>query len=66
MRPLFRNIGTTTEAVAPALHAHRNLMVVTNNLNVANILVGNASCDVVVAGGSLRRLGYQATLGLTL
>jgi len=52
---LFLNIGTTTEAVAHALHAHRNLMVVTNNLNVANILASNPSCDVVVAGGSLRR-----------
>lgn len=52
---LFLNIGTTTEAVAHALHAHQNLMVVTNNLNVANILAGNAGCDVVVAGGSLRR-----------
>ena len=52
---LFLNIGTTTEAVAHALHAHRNLMVVTNNLNVANIFAGNPSCDVVVAGGSLRR-----------
>ncbi|MDX8348821.1 DeoR/GlpR family DNA-binding transcription regulator [Cognatiyoonia sp. IB215446] len=52
---LFLNIGTTTEAVAQALHGHRNLMVVTNNLNVANILAGNPTCDVVVAGGSLRR-----------
>ena len=52
---LFLNIGTTTEAVAHALQAHRNLMVVTNNLNVANILASNPSCDVVVAGGSLRR-----------
>ncbi|WP_341366014.1 DeoR/GlpR family DNA-binding transcription regulator [Yoonia sp. BS5-3] len=52
---LFLNIGTTTEAVAHALHAHRNLMVVTNNLNVANILASNQSCDVIVAGGSLRR-----------
>jgi DeoR family glycerol-3-phosphate regulon repressor len=52
---LFLNIGTTTEAVAHALHAHQNLMVVTNNLNVANILASNPSCDVVVAGGSLRR-----------
>lgn len=52
---LFLNIGTTTEAVARALHAHRNLMVVTNNLNVANILASNESCDVVVAGGRLRR-----------
>lgn len=52
---LFLNIGTTTESVAHALHAHKNLMVVTNNLNVANILAGNPTCDVVVAGGSLRR-----------
>lgn len=52
---LFLNIGTTTEAVAHALHAHQNLMVVTNNLNVANILASNPTCDVVVAGGSLRR-----------
>lgn len=52
---LFLNIGTTTEAVAHALHAHQNLMVVTNNLNVANILAANPTCDVVVAGGSLRR-----------
>ncbi|PUB11249.1 DeoR/GlpR family DNA-binding transcription regulator [Yoonia sediminilitoris] len=52
---LFLNIGTTSEAVAHALHAHRNLMVVTNNLNVANILAQNPGCDVVVAGGSLRR-----------
>jgi len=52
---VFLNIGTTTEAVAHALSAHRDLMVVTNNLNVANILARNPSCDVVVAGGSLRR-----------
>ena len=52
---LFLNIGTTTEAVAQALLQHRNLMVVTNNLNVANILAANPTCDVVVAGGSLRR-----------
>lgn len=52
---LFLNIGTTTEAVARALLSHRNLTVVTNNMNVANILVANESCDVIVAGGVLRR-----------
>nr|WP_296842276.1 DeoR/GlpR family DNA-binding transcription regulator [Thiofilum sp.] len=31
---LFINLGTTTEAVAQALLQHRNLMVITNNLNV--------------------------------
>jgi len=34
---------------------HRNLTVVTNNMNVANILAANDSCEVVVAGGTLRR-----------
>lgn len=52
---VFLNIGTTTEAVARALLGHRNLMVVTNNLNVANILSANPGCDVMVAGGFLRR-----------
>ncbi len=52
---LFLNIGTTTEAVARALRHHKNLMVVTNNLNVANILAQAPNCDVIVAGGRLRR-----------
>ncbi|WP_147124737.1 DeoR/GlpR family DNA-binding transcription regulator [Shimia ponticola] len=52
---LFLNIGTTTEAVAKELLSHSNMMVVTNNLNVANILAQNESCEVIVAGGQLRR-----------
>lgn len=52
---VFLNIGTTTEAVARALIDHRNLMVVTNNLNVANIMTANESASVIVAGGALRR-----------
>ena len=51
---LFINIGTTTEAVAEALLDHKDLMVVTNNLNVANILIQNPSFEVIVAGGVLR------------
>ena len=51
---LFINIGTTTEAVARALLNHQNLMVITNNLNVANILISNAGFEVIVAGGVLR------------
>ena len=54
-RSLFLNIGTTTEAVARELLNHRNLTVVTNNMNVANILVANESCEIMVAGGVLRR-----------
>lgn len=52
---LFLNIGTSTEAVARALLHHKGLMVVTNNMNVANILVANEDCEVMVAGGTLRR-----------
>lgn len=52
---VFLNIGTSTEAVARALVHHRNLMVVTNNMNVANILATNPNCQVFVTGGKLRR-----------
>lgn len=52
---LFINIGTTTEATARALRRHRGQMVITNNLNIANILAENPHCDVVVTGGMLRR-----------
>jgi DeoR family transcriptional regulator, glycerol-3-phosphate regulon repressor len=52
---IFLNIGTSTEAVARELLRHRNLMVVTNNMNVANILAENPDCQVIVAGGVLRR-----------
>lgn len=52
---LFINLGTTTEAVARALVHHRDLLVITNNLNVANILIHNPTCEVIIAGGVLRR-----------
>ena len=52
---LFINLGTTTEAVARALPQHRDLLVITNNLNVAYILIDNPSCEVIIAGGVLRR-----------
>ncbi len=49
------NLGTTTEAVARALLGHRALTVITNNMNVANILLANPGCEIIVAGGALRR-----------
>lgn len=52
---LFLNIGTSTEAVAQELMHHKNLMVVSNNINVANILAGNNDCEIIVTGGQLRR-----------
>ena len=52
---IILNLGTTTEAVAHELLKHTNITVVTNNINVANILMANASCEIMVAGGALRR-----------
>ncbi|MDG2284247.1 MAG: DeoR/GlpR family DNA-binding transcription regulator [Alphaproteobacteria bacterium] len=51
---LFINIGTTTEAVSEALQFHDGLMVVTNNINVSNILRANPRFEVVIAGGVVR------------
>ncbi|SNT04945.1 DeoR/GlpR family DNA-binding transcription regulator [Tropicimonas sediminicola] len=62
---VFLNIGTSTEAVARALLQHRNLMVITNNINVANILVANPDADIMVAGGMLRRADGGLTGALT-
>src|SRR5690606_5711544 len=44
----------TTEQVAAALTSHRGLMVVTNNINVANILRKHPGIEVVIAGGVVR------------
>jgi DeoR family glycerol-3-phosphate regulon repressor len=52
---LFINIGTTTEEVANALRSHEDLLVITNNLNVAMALYRHPRIEVVVAGGSVRR-----------
>jgi DeoR family glycerol-3-phosphate regulon repressor len=51
---LFVNIGTTTEEVAVALSAHEDLLVITNNLNVATTLYRRQSIKVIVAGGPVR------------
>ena len=51
---LILNIGTTTEAVAKALLQHKGLRVITNNLNVAEILCSNTDYEVIVAGGVVR------------
>lgn len=51
---LFINIGTTTEAVGDALRDHRRLMIITNNINVANRLRVFPDLEVVIAGGIVR------------
>jgi DeoR family glycerol-3-phosphate regulon repressor len=52
---LFINIGTTTEAVGEALTDHHELMVITNNINVANRLRLIDNIEVVIAGGVVRQ-----------
>ena len=51
---LFLNIGTSTEALARELVGHENLIVVTNNINVAQILGANPSCQITLTGGNFR------------
>ncbi len=50
------NIGTTTEQVALALRARTGLRVITNNINVVNILQGYRDIEVIVTGGTVRHL----------
>ncbi|WP_350334023.1 DeoR/GlpR family DNA-binding transcription regulator [Coralliovum pocilloporae] len=51
---LFINIGTTTEAVSQALLEHERLMVITNNINVANIMRPHEHVEVMIACGLVR------------
>ncbi len=51
---LFVNIGTTTKAVGQALLDHGRLMIITNNINVANKLRIYPQFEVVIAGGVVR------------
>lgn len=51
---LFINIGTTTEAVSQALLKHGRLMIITNNINVANRMRPFPQFEVVIAGGVVR------------
>jgi DeoR family glycerol-3-phosphate regulon repressor len=59
---LFINIGTTTEAVARHLVHHAKLMVVSNNLNVVDILSGREGLSVIAVGGQVRA-GDRAVIG---
>ncbi len=51
---VFLNIGTTTEAVARHLREVPNITVITNNLNVAQILGSHPTAEVIVTAGRLR------------
>jgi DeoR family glycerol-3-phosphate regulon repressor len=51
---IFINIGTTTEEVARALAQRTGLLVITNNLNVVDLLYRNPAIEVIVVGGRVR------------
>ena len=52
---LMLNIGTTTEKVARALFSHKNLVVISNNVNITNTLIGSKSKELILAGGVIRQ-----------
>ncbi len=52
---LLMNLGTTTEQVAFALSAHSGLLVISNNINVVNIMKNYQGIRLIVAGGEVRR-----------
>jgi DeoR family transcriptional regulator, aga operon transcriptional repressor len=50
--------GTTTTAIARALHGHKNLTIITNAVNIAAELTGSAF-EVILTGGTLRRNSFS-------
>ncbi len=51
---LIMNIGTTTEQAALALQNRKGLLVVTNNLNIADIFRSSSEVELIIAGGHVR------------
>ncbi|RMF36750.1 MAG: DeoR/GlpR transcriptional regulator [Alphaproteobacteria bacterium] len=52
---LTLNIGTTTEQVAHALHGHHGLVVLSNNINIINMMMGWHCRELILVGGSVRQ-----------
>lgn len=64
---LFIDIGTTPEAIARALMVnHHQLRVVTNNLNVATMLMSKPDFSIILAGGEVRNKDGGVTGEATL
>ncbi len=51
---VFIDIGTTAEAIASELRQKNGLRIVTNNINVVNLLARREDFEVVVCGGVVR------------
>lgn len=52
---MFLNIGTTIEQVAAALTNKRDLVIVTNNINIIRILGTTPDIQVILTGGLVRQ-----------
>lgn len=48
------NIGTSTEQVAQSLAGHKGLVVLSNNINVINKLIGTGVRKLILVGGTAR------------
>ncbi len=48
------NIGTSTEQVAQSLAGHKGLVVLSNNINVINTLIGTGVRELILVGGTVR------------
>ena len=55
--------GTTTELVAESLYLHQGLKVITNDINIVNILVQFNNAEIWLAGGKVRNLD-SAVIGI--
>ncbi|WP_417817599.1 DeoR/GlpR family DNA-binding transcription regulator [Tritonibacter scottomollicae] len=49
------NIGTSTEQVARALSGHAGLTLLSNNINIINMMMDKETRDLILVGGSIRQ-----------
>jgi len=52
---IFLGTGTTVEQLAAKLHDKRNIRVMTNNIHAANQLCHHPDCELIIAGGVVRK-----------
>ncbi len=53
-KSIFLSLGTSTEAVARNMINHENMQFVTNNLNIAFLLLNNLTSEIQLCGGTIR------------
>ncbi len=63
---IFIGSGTTTSEVAKALVGKRRITVITNALNIANLVANDPNIELVVLGGFLRRTEMSLVGHLTV